>query len=71
MTVSITNLRRRLVTLLVPDGRTVRAVRIAHAHTATGLPDTVLSLPVVQEAQERGEFIVRREGTARVRREKR
>jgi hypothetical protein len=71
MTVSITNLRRRLVTLLVPDGSGVRAVRIAHGHTASRLPDAVLELPLVQEGRERGEFVVRRDGAAQARREKR
>jgi hypothetical protein len=61
MSVSITNLRRRLATLLVPEGLGVRAVRIAHGHTERGLPDVVLDLPLVKEAQASGEFVVRRE----------
>jgi hypothetical protein len=61
MTVSITNLRRRLVTLLVAEGQGTRAVRIAHGHTERGLPDSILDHPIVKEGRARGEFAVERE----------
>jgi hypothetical protein len=65
MSVSITNYRRRLVTLLVPEGQGVRSVRIAHGHTESGLPDAVLDLPIVKQGQASGELVVRRDRTGR------
>ena len=65
MTVSITNLRKRLVTLLVQEGIAVRAVRIPHGHTERGLPDAVLELPLVKEGAARGDLVVRRERAPR------
>jgi hypothetical protein len=61
MSISISNLRRRLVTILVPEGSGTRAVRIASMQTATGLSDSVLDLPVVQAALRAGELEAGRE----------
>jgi hypothetical protein len=66
VSVSITNRRRRMVTLLVPEERGVRVVRIAHGHTESGLPDAVLKLPAVLQAQASGEFVVRHEPVSKV-----
>ena len=61
MSISLTNLRRRLVTILAPEGTGKRAVRIASMQTATGLDDAVLDLPAVQTALRAGELEARRE----------
>jgi hypothetical protein len=61
MSISLTNLRRRLVTILAPEGSGKRAVRIASMQTATGLDDAVLDLPAVQTALRAGELEARRE----------
>lgn len=58
--ISITNYRKRLVTLLVRDGGTARAVRIPSGHTRDELPDAVLELDVVKRGEASGEFAVRR-----------
>ncbi len=56
MSISLTNLRRRLVTILVAEGSASRAVRIASMQTVAGLDDSVLDLPVVQAALRAGEL---------------
>jgi len=61
MSISLTNLRRRLVTVLVPTGSDMRAVRIASMQTVTGLEDSVLDLPTVQAALRTGELEARRD----------
>jgi hypothetical protein len=61
MTISLTNLRRRLVTILVPERSGTRAVRIASMQTATGLDDSVLDQPAVQTALRAGELEARRD----------
>jgi hypothetical protein len=65
MTISITNQRKRLVTLLVQESIAVRAVRIPHGHTERDLPEAVLDLPLVKEGQARGDLVVRRDRAPR------
>ena len=62
MTVSVTNGRKRMATLLIPVPGGTQVVRIPSGHVARGLPDSVLSVPQVQAAVRKGEFTVRREG---------
>jgi len=64
MSISLTNLRRRLVTVLVPEGSSTRAVRIASMQTAKGLPDAVLDLPAVQQGLRSGELEAERDASA-------
>jgi len=61
MSITLTNLRRRLVTILVPAGTDTRAVRIASMQTVSGLDDSVLDLPAVQVALRTGELEARRD----------
>jgi len=61
MSISLTNLRRRLVTILAPEGLSTRAVRIASMQTVTGLDDSVLDLPAVRAAIRAGELEARRD----------
>jgi len=63
VTVSITNMRRRLVTLLVPDGDGTHAVRIASMQTVRGLDDAVLDLPAVRSALRAGELEAQRDAS--------
>jgi hypothetical protein len=61
MSVAITNLRRRMLTLLVPQGTQLRAVRIAALQRVGALPDEVMELAMVREGVRLGELDVRRE----------
>ena len=63
MSIALTNLRRRLVTILLPAGSAgsnTGALRIASMQTVTGLEDSVLDLPAVQAALRAGELEARR-----------
>jgi hypothetical protein len=61
MSVAITNLRRRMLTLLVPQGTQLRAVRIAALQRVGALPDEVMELARVREGVRLGELDVCRE----------